>query len=81
MKVSRIIPVLLPGGIAQSETCLATDGSLTADPRVASFIGALSHTFLEIDHEIISTVILLASAEFKKSCCQLQGKVCAQSTG
>ena len=35
-----------------------------------------------IDHEIISTVILLPSAEsFKKGCCQLQAKVCAGSTG
>ena len=35
-----------------------------------------------IDHEIISTVIRLPSAEsFKKSCCQLQPKVWAQSTG
>ena len=34
------------------------------------------------DYEIISTVILLPSAEsFKKDCCQLQAKVCAQSTG
>ena len=43
---------------------------------------ARSHTFVEIDHEIISTVILLPSAEsFKKGCCQLQAKVCARSTG
>ena len=41
-----------------------------------------SHTFVEIDHEIISTVILLPSAEsFKKGCCQLQAKECARSTG
>ena len=34
------------------------------------------------DYEIISTVILLPSAEsFKKGCCQLQAKVCARSTG
>ena len=40
------------------------------------------HTFVEIDHEIISTVILLPSADsFKKGCCQLQTKVCAQITG
>ena len=40
-----------------------------------------SHTFVEIDHEIISTVILLPSADsFKKGCCQLQAKVCAQIT-
>ena len=63
-------------------TCLATDASLTADPGVVSLIPARSHTFVEIDHEIISTVILLPSAElFKKGCCQLQAKVCAQSTG
>ena len=30
---------------------------LTADPGVPSLIGARSHTFMEIDHEIISTVI------------------------
>ena len=54
---------------------LATDASLTADPGVASSIPARSHTFMEIDHEIISTVILLPSAEsFKKGCCQLQAK-------
>ena len=71
-----------PGRVAQSVTCLATDASLTADPVVASSIPARSHTFVEIDHEIISTVILLPSAEsFKKGCCQLQGKVSARSTG
>ena len=70
------------GRVAQSVTCLATDASLTADPGVASSIPARSHTFVEIDHEIISTVILLPSAEsFKKGCCQLQAKVCARSTG
>ena len=72
----------VPGRVAQSVMCLATDGRLTADPRVASSIPARSHTFVEIDHEIISTVILLPSAEsFNKGCCQLQAKVCARSTG
>ena len=47
------------GRVAQSVTCLATDAKLTADPGVASSIPARSHTFVEIDHEIISTVILL----------------------
>ena len=57
----------------QSVTCLATDASLTADSGVASSIPARSRTFVEIGHEIISTVILLPSAEsFKKACCQLQ---------
>ena len=49
------------GCVAQSVTCL------TADPGVPSLIPALSHTFVEIDHEIISKVILLPSPElFKK---------------
>ena len=74
--------ILPPGRVAQSVTCLATDACLTADPGVASSIPARSHTFVEIDHEIVSTVILLPSADsFKKGCCQLQAKVCAQITG
>ena len=73
---------LKPGCVAQSAMCLATDTSLTADPGVASTIPARSNNFVEIDHEIIYTVILLPSAEsFKKGCCQLQAKVCAGSTG
>ena len=69
----------LPGRVAQSVTCLVTDAKLTADPGVASSIQARSHTFVEIDHEINSTVILLPSAEsFMKGCCQLQAKVCAR---
>ena len=62
--------------------CLATDVGLTEDPGIASLILAWSHTFVEIDYEIISKVILLPSAEsFKKDCCQLpvQAKVCARS--
>ena len=63
-------------------TCLATDACLTAVPGVACSIPAWYHTFVEIDHEIISTVILFPSADFfKKGCCQLQAKVCAQITG
>ena len=58
------------GRVAQSVTCLATDACLTADPVVLSLIPAQSHTLVEIDHEIFSTVILLPSAEsFKKGCC------------
>ena len=67
--------------ITQSITCLATDACLTADPGVRSSIPAWSDTFVEIDHEIISTVILFPSTEsVKKVCCQLQAKVCARST-
>ena len=74
--------VSVPGRVAQSVTCLATDACLAAIPGVASLIPARSHTFVEIDHEIISTVILLPSADsFKKVCCQLQAKVCARITG
>ena len=66
------------GRVAQSETCLATDACLTAIPGVVSSIPARSHTFVKINHEIISTVILLPSADpFKKGYCQLQAKVCA----
>ena len=39
---------------------------LTADKEVASSIPAQSHTFMEIDHEIISTAILLPSADSRK---------------
>ena len=77
-----IIKPCYPGRVAQSVTCLATDAYLTADPGVASSIPVRSHTFVEIDHEILSTVILLPSADlFKKGCCQLQAKVCARITG
>ena len=73
--------VNIPVCVAQSVICLATDASLTADPGVASSILARSHIFVVIDHEIISTGILLPSAEsFKKGCCQFQAKVCARST-
>ena len=73
---------LKPGRVAKSVTCLATDACLTADPGVASSIPDRSHTFVEIDHEMISTVILLPSADsFKKGWCQLQAKVRARITG
>ena len=53
--------------MAQSATCLATDASLTADPVVAGLIPTRSHTFVEIDYEIISKGILFPSAKsFKK---------------
>ena len=78
----RKILYLGPGRVAHSVTCLATDACLTADPGVASSTPVRSHTFVEIDHEMISTAILLPSADsFKKGCCQLQAKVCARITG
>ena len=74
-------PTLVLGCVAHLVTCLATDASLTADPGVASSIPARSHTFVEIDYEIISTGILPSAESFKKDCCQLQAKVSARSTG
>ena len=66
----------MSGRVAQSVMCLATDACLTADSGVASSILVWSHAFVKIDHEKISTVILLPSADsFKKGCCQLQAKV------
>ena len=62
----------------QSITC---NVGMTSDIHHSS-IPARYHTFVEIDHEIISMVILLPSADlFKKGCCHLQAKVCAQITG
>ena len=71
--------MVVPYCLAQSVKCLDTDSLLTADPGVASWMVARSLTFVEIiDHEIISTVILLPFADsFKKGCRQLQVKVCA----
>ena len=39
---------------------------LTADPGVVSSIPARSHTFVKIDHEIMSTVLLLPSADSRR---------------
>ena len=50
-------PLLVPGNVAQSVTCL------TADPGIVSSIPARSNTFAEIDHEIKSTAILLPSTD------------------
>ena len=50
----------------QSVTCL------TADLEVASKILARYHTFVEIDHDVISMAILLPSADSRRvvvSCC------------
>ena len=47
---TEILRVTVPGRVAQSVTCLATDACLTADPGVASLIPVRSHTFVEIIH-------------------------------
>ena len=53
---------------------------LTADPGVASLFTARSHTFVEIDHEIISTAILLLPL-IQERLLSVTSEVCAQSTG
>ena len=47
---------------------------LTADPGVASSIPARSHTLVEIDSEIISTAILLPSADSRRVVVSYKGK-------
>ena len=51
---------VLLGHRVQSVTCL------TADPGVMSLILTRSHTFMEIDHEIISTATLLPSTDSRR---------------
>ena len=46
--------------------CLTADTCQTADPGVVSSRPARFHTFVEIDHEIISMAILLPSADSRK---------------
>ena len=53
----------IPGRVVQSLMCMAIDASLIAYPGVASSIPARFHTFVKINPEIISTVILLPSAK------------------
>ena len=60
--------------VAQLITYLTADMCLTADPGVASLIPAWSHTFVEIDHEIISTAILLPSADSRRVVVSYKGK-------
>ena len=51
---------MVPTGLlAQSVTYLAADTCLTSDPVVARSIQVWSHTFVVIDHEIVSMLILL----------------------
>ena len=50
----------IPCPIAQLVTCL------TADPGDSSSIPASSHTFAKIDHEIISTAILIPSTDSRR---------------
>ena len=46
--------------------CLTADMCLTSDPWVLSLIPTRAHSFVEIDHEMISTAILLPSADSRR---------------
>ena len=59
-------PFRIPGCIAQLVACLTADTCLAADPGVESLISAQCHTLVEIDHEIISRAILLASPDSRR---------------
>ena len=65
-KVRQFILASTRGCVAQSVMCLALYTCLTADPGIASSILAWSHTFVVIDHEIISTVVLIPSADSRR---------------
>ena len=64
----------VPGRVAQSVV------SPIADPGFVSFLPTRPHTFVEIHREIFSTIILLLPL-IQEGSCQLQGKVCTQTTG
>ena len=70
MSYSKLITIFTgqfgPGCVVQSVICLTADMCLTADPGVASWIPARSHTFVGIYHEIISMAILLPSADSRR---------------
>ena len=57
---------IVPGREAQSVICLTADTCRTADPGIPSSIPARSHTFLEIDYEIISMAILFPSPDSRR---------------
>ena len=57
MEIPSVIPLVYKGLVPDSVVKLLA--SLTADPGVVSSIPARRHTFVEPDHEIFSTDILL----------------------
>ena len=66
---NAVTPVRLEPAAPRSRVKHSTtpaDACLTADPGVAISIPVRFHTFAEIDHEIISTVILLPSADYSR---------------
>ena len=73
--------VYTQGHIAQSVVCLTADLCLTADPGVASLILAGSHTFVEINREIIFMAILLPSADSRRVAVSYKLKYVHKVTG
>ena len=69
-------PDYVCAGLCSAVGNLTADTCLAADPGVTSLILAWSHTFVEIDYEIISTAIHLPSADSRRV-----AKVCARYTG
>ena len=65
---------ILPTSSRLVRPVVQSAASLTAESGNASSIPARSHTFVEMDHEIIPTFHCI-----KKGCCQLQAKVCVRS--
>ena len=53
---------------------------LTADPGVASSIPVWSHTFVEIDREVISTAILLPSTDSSMVVVSYAPVICIHAT-
>ena len=78
MQLMTIFQVFYLGLVAQSLTCLAADTCLTADPGVASLILARPLSLAEIDHEIISTVILLPSADSRRVVVSYKRSMCME---
>ena len=66
--------------VAQAVACLTADMCLTADAGVTRSIPARSNTFVEIDHEIFSTAILLPSADSRRLLSVTSKRMCT-STG
>ena len=64
--MSHHLYILDHGLLSAVVACLTADTCLTADSGVASLIPAQSHTFVEIDHEIISMAILLSFADSRR---------------
>ena len=55
-----------PGQVVQSVMCLTANMCLIEDQGVTSLIPGWFNTFMEIDHIIISSIILLPSADSRR---------------